>query len=299
MANLSTLASTTCFRTADGEFHGFEGVNDNARLLPRQLHARLELRDVHGAPVSVALRDRCARRLSATRLDDAGAMHFRQCCPTGKPRSGFAAADGQMGQIMHAYLDWPLSGDDGWLKDLAADQERRSNLRGCRADGTPTRRRDGRRAAQHLRRGVLRAESDVRRLLPGRAARVRGDGACRGRRSTRPRSTAASSTNGSNWIDAQSVQRRVLHPEDPRRAEDQIARRCAAPWGRTTPSTRSTRWASGCLVDQLVGQYLAEVAGLGAWSDPAQISARRSNRSTATTTSARWPGTTRCSGPMP
>jgi uncharacterized protein (DUF608 family) len=29
MANLSTLVSTTCFRTADGEFHGFEGVNDH------------------------------------------------------------------------------------------------------------------------------------------------------------------------------------------------------------------------------------------------------------------------------
>src|SRR5947199_1357947 len=28
MANLSTLVTTTCFRTADGEFHGFEGVND-------------------------------------------------------------------------------------------------------------------------------------------------------------------------------------------------------------------------------------------------------------------------------
>jgi len=27
-ANLSTLASTTCFRTADGEFHGFEGCDD-------------------------------------------------------------------------------------------------------------------------------------------------------------------------------------------------------------------------------------------------------------------------------
>ena len=29
-ANLSTLATTTCFRTADGEFHGFEG-SDNQR----------------------------------------------------------------------------------------------------------------------------------------------------------------------------------------------------------------------------------------------------------------------------
>ncbi len=29
MANLSTLVTTTCFRTADGEFHGFEGFNDH------------------------------------------------------------------------------------------------------------------------------------------------------------------------------------------------------------------------------------------------------------------------------
>ena len=28
-ANLSTLATTTCFRTADGEFHGFEGSDDH------------------------------------------------------------------------------------------------------------------------------------------------------------------------------------------------------------------------------------------------------------------------------
>jgi non-lysosomal glucosylceramidase len=28
-ANLSTLVSTTCFRTADGEFHAFEGVDDH------------------------------------------------------------------------------------------------------------------------------------------------------------------------------------------------------------------------------------------------------------------------------
>src|ERR1019366_2583390 len=29
-ANLSTLVATTSFRTADGEFHGFEGVNDHS-----------------------------------------------------------------------------------------------------------------------------------------------------------------------------------------------------------------------------------------------------------------------------
>ena len=42
-ANLSTLASTTCFRTADGEFHGFEGSNDAHWMLLWKLHPRVEL----------------------------------------------------------------------------------------------------------------------------------------------------------------------------------------------------------------------------------------------------------------
>ena len=42
-------------------------------------------------------------------------MHFRQVLPDGKERSGYAAADGQMGQILHAYLDYSLSGDREWL----------------------------------------------------------------------------------------------------------------------------------------------------------------------------------------
>ena len=45
-------------------------------------------------------------------------MRFRQLLPDGKERFGFAAADGQMGQIMNAYLDWRLSGDAAWLREL-------------------------------------------------------------------------------------------------------------------------------------------------------------------------------------
>ena len=32
--------------------------------------------------------------------------------------SRFQAADGTMGQILHAYLDWRLSGDSEWLRGL-------------------------------------------------------------------------------------------------------------------------------------------------------------------------------------
>ena len=116
-ANLSTLASTTCFRTADGEFHGFEGVDDHLGCCYGNCtHVwNYETATPHLFP-SFA---RSFRKASfGFSMDDAGAMHFRQLLPDGKERMGFAAADGQMGQIVHAYLDWKLSGDRQWLAAL-------------------------------------------------------------------------------------------------------------------------------------------------------------------------------------
>ena len=41
---------------------------------------------------------------------------FARFCRTAKHAQDIAAADGQMGQIMHAWLDWMLSGDDALLR---------------------------------------------------------------------------------------------------------------------------------------------------------------------------------------
>ncbi len=116
-ANLSTLVTTTCFRTADGEFHGFEGVNDNLGCcFGNCTHVwNYETVTAHLFPTLARSLRRAAFGYS---MDDAGAMHFRQLLPDGKQRSGFAAADGQMGQIIHAYLDWRLSGDNEWLSAM-------------------------------------------------------------------------------------------------------------------------------------------------------------------------------------
>ncbi len=104
MANLSTLASTTCFRTADGEFHGFEGVNDQAGCcFGNCTHVwNYETATAHLFPSFARSLRQAAFGYS---VDDAGAMHFRQMLPDGRERLGFAATDGQMGQIAHAYLD--------------------------------------------------------------------------------------------------------------------------------------------------------------------------------------------------
>ncbi|MGQ9636143.1 MAG: GH116 family glycosyl-hydrolase, partial [Bryobacteraceae bacterium] len=116
-ANLSTLASTTCFRTADGEFHAFEGSSNNRGCcFGNCTHVwNYETVTAHLFPSFAKSLRRAAFGYS---MDESGAMHFRQLLPDGKARSGFAAADGQMGQIVHAYLDFKLSGDTAWLRDI-------------------------------------------------------------------------------------------------------------------------------------------------------------------------------------
>ncbi|MGC1298400.1 MAG: GH116 family glycosyl-hydrolase, partial [Alloacidobacterium sp.] len=116
-ANLSTLASTTCFRTVDGEFHGFEGSDDTLGCcFGNCTHVwNYETATTFLFPSFARSLRRSAFGYS---MDDAGAIHFRQLLPDGKARSGFAAADGQMGQIVHAWLDWKISGDDAWLHGI-------------------------------------------------------------------------------------------------------------------------------------------------------------------------------------
>ena len=115
------------------------GQQRQERLLHRQLHARVELRDLDRRTSSPRSRARCARSAFGYSLDDDGAMHFRQMLPDGKARSGFAAADGQMGQIVKVYLDWRLSGDDDAARRVCSRRRgRRSPSRGSRAAGTPT-----------------------------------------------------------------------------------------------------------------------------------------------------------------
>ena len=208
-------------------------------------------------------------------------MHFRQSLPRRRrARSGYAAADGQMGQIMQG------------LSGLAALRRRRV---AARSSGRASRRaiefawipdgwdadRDGvLEGVQHNTYDVefYGPNPHVRHLLSGRAARGRGDGARRGRRGDRARSTAGCSTraasgstrnlfNGEYYIQKVRGQCR----------EDKIAPALLQHdgLGRYRASA-SIRWASGCLVDQLVGQYMADVAGLGPLVDPARICARRS-----------------------
>ena len=269
-ANLSTLASTTSFRTADGEFHGFEGVNDKQGCCSGNCtHVwNYETSTAHLFP-SLA---RSLRKASfGYSMDDAGAIHFRQLLPDGKARSGYAAADGQMGQVMHAYLDWILSGDTAWLAGIWPRVKKALEFAWVKGgwDGD----RDG------VLEGVQHNTYDVEFYGPNPMCGIYYLGALRAgeemARATGDHASAAEYRrlfeNGSRWIDANLFTGEFYVQKIRGFTKDQIAPALRSDMGSENTEKPEYQAGEGCLVDQLVGQYMAEVAGLGPLVSPRNI----------------------------
>lgn len=269
-ANLSTLVTQVCFRTEDGEFHGFEGANDHAGCCHGSCtHVwNYETTTPHLFPTF-------ARSLRATSfgydLDAAGALHFRENLPHGQPLWGFAAADGQMGQILHAWLDFRLSGDTEWLRKLWPGVKRALEFAwepgGWDAD------RDG------VMEGVQHNTYDVEFYGPNplcgiyylgalraaeEMARVVGDDVS----AVEYRRLFAS---GSKWIDANLFNGEYYIQKIRGEAKDKIAANLRSDMGSDDTVNPQYQVGEGCLADQLIGQYLADVAGLGPLVAPANI----------------------------
>ncbi len=261
-ANLSTLVSTTCFRTADGEFHGFEGVNDKSGCcFGNCTH-------VWNYETSTPfLFPSFARSLRAASfgydMDDAGAIHFRQLLPPGKERSGFAAADGQMGQIMHAYLDWSLSGDTEWLRGMWPRIKKALEFAWVRGGWDAD--RDG------VMEGVQHNTYDVEFYGPNGMCGIYYLGALRaGEEMARAVGDDAAAQeyrrlfdSGSKWIDANLFNGEYYIQQVRGVPADKIAPSLRSSMGSEGTENPEYQLGGGCLADQLVGQYMAEAAGLG------------------------------------
>lgn len=269
-ANLSTLATTTCFRTSDGEFHGFEGVNDKAGCCYGNCtHVwNYETATAHLFPsLSRSLR----KAAFGFPLDEAGAIHFRQLLPDGKQRSGFAAADGQMGQILHAYLDWVLSGDVEWLRSMWP--RIRKALEFSWAPGGWDADRDG------VMEGVQHNTYDVEFYGPNPQCGIFYLGAlraCEEMARVAGEPGAASEyrrlfENGRRWIDAHLFNGEYYVQKIRGLPKERIAPALMSTMGSENTLEPEYQVGEGCLVDQLVGQYLAEVCGLGALVEESHI----------------------------
>ncbi len=96
----------------------FEGCNDNTGCCP------MNCTHVYNYEQAMAfLYPDLERSMRETdflvNLNDEGAMGFRTAVPLRKGgTTRFPAADGQMGCVMKVYREWQLSGDDAWLRKL-------------------------------------------------------------------------------------------------------------------------------------------------------------------------------------
>ncbi len=261
-ANLSTLATTTCFRTTDGEFHGFEGSNDSAGCCFGNCTHVWNYETATNF-IFPSFAHSLRRSAFGYSMDDAGAIHFRQILPDSKARSGFAAADGQMGQIMHAWLDWKISGDSALLRRTWPRAKKALEfawvLGGWDAN------RDG------VMEGVQHNTYDVEFYGPNPMCGIYYLGALRaGEEMARAAgdSTAADTyrklfEQGSRWIDANLFNGEYYIQQIRGYQTSEIAENLRSGMGSEDTLHPEYQVGAGCLVDQLVGQYLADICGLG------------------------------------
>jgi uncharacterized protein (DUF608 family) len=261
-STLSTLRVNTSFRTADGEFHGFEGCNDQKGCCHgscthvwnyEQATAYLFPTVAHSLRESEFLRN----------TDANGLMGFRSYLPDGKQIWQRAAADGQMGCLIKLYRDWKLSGDTDWLRRLWPNAKRALEFAWVENgwDGN----RDG------VAEGVQHNTYDVEFYGPNPLCGIYYLGALRaGEEIARVLGDQDSAAeyhrlfvNGSRWIDQNLYNGEYYIQKVEGRPADQIAAGTRVGMGAGDTLKPDYQMGDACLVDQLLGQCLSHVAGLG------------------------------------
>ena len=116
LSNLAVLKSQTVFRLPSGHLMGWEGVfNHEGSCYGSCTHVWNYENAVACLFPDLA---RTMRDVEFTYAlnQDTGAMDFRTSLPLGTKPRGATAADGQMGTIMKAYREWKISSNDEFLK---------------------------------------------------------------------------------------------------------------------------------------------------------------------------------------
>ncbi len=272
--NLSTLRSQTCFRTPDGRFYGWEGCFDrDGCCMGSCTHVWNYEQATPFLFGGLAAGMREVEFAYCTAED--GRMSFRVSLPLRQARDfAFAAADGQMGCIMKLYRDWQLSGDDEMLRRLWPAARRALSF--CWIENGWDGDRDG------VMEGVQHNTMDVEYYGPNPqmqgwylgALRAAGEMA----RALGEDDFAADCRRlfefGSRWMDEHLFNGEYyIHQVRPLPADASIPDGLQVGMGANDPSRPDFQLAEGCLVDQLVGQYMAHICGLGYLHNPLKVRA--------------------------
>ncbi|MFB3902364.1 MAG: GH116 family glycosyl-hydrolase [Acidobacteriota bacterium] len=278
LANLTTLKTNTCFRTKDGRFHGFEGCAEKGCCPGSCTHVwNYESALPHLFPsLSRSLLD----SWFGFSTDEQGLMDFRYYLPYGKKRFGHAAADGQMGSLVRLYLDWQLTGDLEWLRQVwpkakkalefawikgGWDEDQDGMMEGCQHNTYDVAFFGPNPFSGVIYLAALRAGEEIAQALGDNSSAAR----YRQLFESGSRLLDSSIFNGEYYI--QKIQGRP---------ESEIAKGLMIfetdPDLPDTAAFADTRdpfnqMGEGCLSDQLLGQSLAHVAGVGHLLDRGKI----------------------------
>ncbi len=254
--NLSTLRSQTVFRIASGHMMGWEGCMDvNGSCAGSCTHVWNYEQATAFLFGDLAKTMRDVEFNYATR--DNGSMSFRTGLPLAKAQWVGTAADGQMGTIMKMYRDWQLSGDTEFLKK--SWENIKSALSFAWEEDSWDADADG------VMEGSQHNTMDVNYSGPNPqmqfwylgALKAAGEMALAMNDKDFAKRCAAVYKSGSKWTDdnlfnGEYYEHQVLDPKTKEIITDYSA-----------ANMPKYQLAKGCLVDQLVGQYMAHICGLG------------------------------------
>ena len=273
--NLSTLRTETCFRTPDGNLYGWEGCSDHAGCCSGTCtHVWNYETSTAFLFGDLARRLRTVEFLHATH-PETGCMSFRVQLPLEREKGeGKAAADGQMGCLLKVFREWHLSGDTAWLRRLWP--RIRKAMEFCWLPGGWDADRDG------VMEGCQHNTMDVEYYGPNPQMQAWYLGALRAAAAMATalgepefaRLCQALFRRGSRWMDAhlfngEYYEHQVWPPASP----EAILPQTRLTMGASDPRHPELQLGAGCLVDQLVGQYLAHVCGLGYLLRPEHVRA--------------------------
>jgi non-lysosomal glucosylceramidase len=261
--NISTLRTQTCFRISDGNFFAWEGCDDKVgccfgtctHVWNYETATAFLFGDLARIERSIEF---------GTAANAEGLMSFRVSLPIDKPQSFVkVAADGQMGCIIKLYRDWQLCGDSEFLKTLYP--KAKSALSYAWKKGGWDGNQDG------VMEGVQHNTMDVEYYGPNPQMTIWYLGALRAMEEMalymKDKEMASKCRklflSGSKWTDENLFNgeyyiHKIVVPD-----KESIPKEQLVGMGSTDYGNPDFQLGEGCLVDQLVGQYLAHVCGLG------------------------------------
>ncbi|MBM3500227.1 MAG: hypothetical protein FJX74_16340 [Armatimonadetes bacterium] len=265
-SQISILKTPTCLRLEDGTFYGFEGCSNTGGCCEGSCTHVWNYAQALPYLFPVLQRSLREAEWNNSLLDD-GFVAFRMPLPLGtKGTRGFhPAADGQMGTVMQAYREWLICGDDEWLRGIWPKAKRALEFAWKYWDAD----RDGvMEGMQHntydmefygantmmgsLYLGALRAGEEM-------AKAVGDEEAAETYRNLFERGSAWTDEhlfNGEYYEQHVNPDAHLPWPDNLRKLAEDHGRDDKLPWPRW-------QFGKGCLSDQLLGQWYAEMLQLG------------------------------------